>query len=63
MSILAGILGFIVLINFFTIRNLGKEKAFYKTKAIKYGTRVYGNSEINVNNQLKREWHERNIKK
>mgnify|MGYP000217942212 CR=1 FL=1 len=63
MSILAGILGFIVLINFFTIRNLSKEKGFYKAQAIKYGTRVYGSSEISIGNQLKRDWHERNIKK
>ena len=63
MGILVGILGFVVLFNFFTIRNLSKEKAFYKVQAIKYGTRVYGGSEISVNNQLKREWYERNNKK
>ena len=63
MDILSVVLGFIVLINFITIRNLSKEKTFYKEQAIRYRTRCYGGSEINVNNQLTRDWHERNNKK
>lgn len=57
MIILVIVLGFIILINFFTIRNLSHEKTYYKEKAIGYGQRITGGSKHRVSLELDREWH------
>jgi len=50
-------LGLIVLMNFYTISNLSKEKVYYKEKAIVFGKRITGGSEHRVSLELDREWH------
>ena len=56
MIVLVIALGFVVLINFFTIRNLSSEKTYYKEKAILFGKRITGQNEHRVSLDLEREW-------
>jgi len=58
MIIITAVLVLIVLINFYTIINLNKEKSFYKGEAITYGKRITGGDTVKISTALDRKWHE-----
>lgn len=57
MYVVIGFLGFIILIQYFTVRNLEEEKAWLKNKIL----RMMPGNAITADSRLSQDWQQRNL--